>query len=130
VAWTVIYDETCGFCRWCVGVLLGWDRDGRLRPVPAGSAHADELLTGMPAETRFGSWHLVAPDGEVHSGGLAAAPLLRLLPGGRLPAALVARVPRLADRAYRFVARNRRGFGRLVGTRARARADARLAGRL
>ena len=28
------------------------------------------------------SWHLVV-DGDVYSGGAAAAPLLRLLPGGR-----------------------------------------------
>ena len=45
----------------------------------------------------MGSWHLVGDDGVPWSAGAAIAPLLRLLPGGRAPAALVARVPRAAE---------------------------------
>jgi len=57
------------------------------------------------------------------------AAALRLLPGGSPAAALVARAPRLADRAYAMVVRNRRALGRLVSRRARAKADRRLAAR-
>ena len=129
MAWTVLYDEECGFCRWCVGVLLAWDRRGALRPAGLRSPEADRLLAGMPDAERFGSWHLVAPSGDVHSRGRAAAPLLRLLPGGAPAGALVARLPRLADRAYAMVVRHRRALGRLVSRGARARADRRLAAR-
>ncbi|MFN8124206.1 MAG: DCC1-like thiol-disulfide oxidoreductase family protein [Thermoleophilia bacterium] len=127
--WTVLYDGGCGFCRWCTGVLLAWDRRGALRPAELRSAEADRLLAGMGDLERYGSWHLVAPDGTVHSRGRAAAPLLRLLPGGRPMAAVIARAPRLADRAYAAAVRHRSTLGRLVGPAARARADRRLAAR-
>ena len=70
----------------------------------------------MSEEKRMGSWHLVV-DGDVYSGGAAAAPLLGLLPGGRPLAPWWRRVPGVSDRAYRLVARNRDRFGRLAGTR-------------
>ena len=43
---------------------------------------ADRLLGGMSGERKMGSWHLVTPDGRIHSAGAAVAPLARLLPGG------------------------------------------------
>lgn len=125
----MLYDGDCGFCRWCTGSLMAWDRRGALRPADLRSPEADRLLAGMDPAERFASWHLVAPDGAVHSRGRAAAPLLRLLPGGRPAAAAIARVPRLADRAYAAVVRHRGALGRLVGPAARARADRRLAAR-
>lgn len=125
----MLYDGDCGFCRWCTAALLAWDRRGVLRPADLRSADADRLLAGMSDAERFGSWHLVAPDGVVHSRGRAAAPLLRLLPGGAPAAAVIARAPRLADRAYALAVRHRGTLGRLVGPGARARADRRLAAR-
>jgi predicted DCC family thiol-disulfide oxidoreductase YuxK len=59
------------------------------------------------------SWHLVSPSGERWSAGAAAPPLMRLLPGGRLPAKLLAAFPNATERAYRFTARHRGAFGRL-----------------
>ena len=46
------------------------------------------------------SWHLVT-DGTVRSGGAAAAPLLRLLPGGRPLASIAAPAPGCSASAYR-----------------------------
>jgi hypothetical protein len=69
------------------------------------------------------SWHLVEPGTGVHSGGAAVAPLLRMLPGGRPPAAIVSRVPRTAERAYGWVARHRGRLGDLLGRGSLARAD-------
>jgi predicted DCC family thiol-disulfide oxidoreductase YuxK len=112
----VLYDADCGFCRWAVAKLLAWDRAGRLRPAALQGPEADRLLPGLSEEERMRSWHLVV-DGAVYSGGAAAAPLLRLLPGGRPLAPVVAAFPGLSDRAYRLVARNRDRFGRLAGTR-------------
>lgn len=112
----LLYDADCGFCRWAVDKLLAWDRAGRLRPVALQSPQADRLLPGLDEETKMASWHLVI-DGNVYSGGVAAAPLLRLLPGGRPVAPVVAAFPGMTDRAYRLVARNRDRFGRLAGAR-------------
>jgi len=112
----VLFDAECGFCRWAVDKLLAWDRAGRLRPAPLQGPEAERLLPGLSQEARMASWHLVL-DGQVYSGGAAAAPLLRLLPGGRPLAPIVAAFPGVSDRAYRLVARNRDRFGRLAGTR-------------
>jgi predicted DCC family thiol-disulfide oxidoreductase YuxK len=68
----------------------------------------------MPEDKRLASWHLVLRSGEVRSGGAAAAPLARLLPGGRPLAALFDAFPRATERAYRWVADHRSALARLV----------------
>jgi predicted DCC family thiol-disulfide oxidoreductase YuxK len=112
----LLYDADCGFCRWAVDKVLAWDRAGKLRPAPLQGPEAERLLPGLSDDEKMASWHLVI-DGSRYSGGAAAAPLLRLLPGGRRPARVVAAFPGASDRAYRFVARNRDRFGSLAGTR-------------
>ena len=111
----LLYDSDCGFCRWSVDKVLAWDRGGRVRPMELQDPEADSLLGGMEEDVKMGSWHLVMPDGRVYSAGAAAAPLFRLLPGGKPFAAVLAVFPGVTDRAYRTVARNRDRFGRLVG---------------
>jgi predicted DCC family thiol-disulfide oxidoreductase YuxK len=106
-SWTVLYDDGCAFCAWLLSVLLRWDRAGRLHPVALQRSEADRLLPDLTPAERMASWHLISPTGERHSGGSAATELLKLLPGGRLPAAGFARFPRLTDRAYRWVAEHR-----------------------
>jgi predicted DCC family thiol-disulfide oxidoreductase YuxK len=103
----ILFDSRCGFCRRSISRLLRWDRHGRLRPVALQDPEADELLDGMAEDRRMASWHLVTPDGKVHSAGAAFPPLLRLLPGGRPLAALTAAFPRLTERGYQHVARTR-----------------------
>jgi predicted DCC family thiol-disulfide oxidoreductase YuxK len=123
---TLFYDSDCGFCRWAVAKVAAWDRDARLLLVPLqDTAEADRLLGPMDPQTRIASWHLVT-DGEVHSAGRGVAPLLRLLPGGRVAARIVEATQPLTDAAYRFVAGHRAAFGRLVTRGARRRADERL----
>lgn len=80
----------------------------------------------MDLQTRMASWHLVTADGRVHSAGRGVAPLLRLLPGGAVPAHLTEAIQPAVDAAYGFVARHRSAFGRLLPRSARERADARL----
>jgi len=115
--WVILYDADCGFCRWSLDRILAWDRRGRLRPAAIQSDEGAELLASVPADTRLDSWHLVGPDGIVHSAGAAAAPLAELLPGGRPLAVLFRRFPRITDRAYRWVAEHRTFMGRLVRSR-------------
>lgn len=114
-AWPVLYDEDCGFCKWSLNKVLAWDRRRRLQPVAIQSDEGQRLLAAVPEAERLDSAHLVLPSGEVRSAGAAAAPLVRLLPGGR-PLALAFRAfPRITERVYRYVANHRTGFARLVG---------------
>jgi predicted DCC family thiol-disulfide oxidoreductase YuxK len=97
--WTLVYDADCGFCKWIVSVLVGWDRRGRLEP------------RGVQGIDAVG---LIAPDGERYSAGAALAPLLRLLPGGAVPARLLDRFPGVTNRAYDWVAGNRSKLSKVV----------------
>jgi predicted DCC family thiol-disulfide oxidoreductase YuxK len=127
--WTVLYDADCGFCRWSLAQLLALDREGRLRPVALSSPEADAMLADLPAPARAASWHLVGPDGSRFSGGAAGAPLLRLLPGGSLPASVLAAAPGVTESAYRWIAGHRSHLSRLVPSSAKRRATARIAAR-
>ncbi len=120
--WTVLYDPDCGFCRTALAVILRADRDRRLRPLALGTAEADRLLADLTPARRERSWHLVDPDGRRESAGAAAPPLLRLLPGGAVPAAALARVPAATERAYEWVADHRSTLSRLIPDGAKRRA--------
>jgi predicted DCC family thiol-disulfide oxidoreductase YuxK len=122
--WLVLYDGECGLCKWLLAGLLRLDRERRLRPAPLQGPAAAALLADLSAEERLASWHLVAPDGARHSGGDALPALLRLLPAGRAPAALLARFPAATDGGYRWVAAHRSGLSRPVPSRAKRRAAA------
>jgi predicted DCC family thiol-disulfide oxidoreductase YuxK len=121
--WTVLYDSDCGLCRTLLAPLLRWDRHGCLRPLALQEPEADALLADLSPEQRLASWHLISPDGECHSAGAALPLLLRLLPGGRAPAALFAHFPRATERGYRWVADHRSWLARLIPARLKRRAD-------
>jgi len=125
----VLYDPDCGFCRVSMAALLCWDRRGRLRPVPLGGAEADELLMGMPHDERMASWHLVAPDGAVRSGGDALPGVFDVVPGGAPLARLFERFPDASRGGYRWVAEHRSLFGRALPDRLRGWADGVISGR-
>jgi len=127
--WTAIYDANCGFCRWSLALLLSADRDRRLRPLALGSAEADRLLNDLPRQEQLASWHLISPGGRRESAGAALPAVLRLLPGGRIPSAALARTPRLTERSYRWVADHRTSLGPIVPRAAKERATRRIDGR-
>jgi predicted DCC family thiol-disulfide oxidoreductase YuxK len=91
--------------------------------LPLGTAEADLLLADLSVDERNASWHLVDDTGVRTSAGAALGPAFALLPGGRLPADLVARMPGLTERGYRWVADHRGLLGRFVPARARRWAD-------
>jgi predicted DCC family thiol-disulfide oxidoreductase YuxK len=122
----VLYDGDCGFCRWIVARLLGWDRVGNLRPLAIQSAAGGALLETLDADARLASWHFVSPEGCLYSGGAAAAPLMRSLPGGRPLAFLAGLSPRATDALYRSVADNRTAPGRFLSRGAKTRARRRI----
>jgi predicted DCC family thiol-disulfide oxidoreductase YuxK len=110
----ILYDRDCGFCKWSLNRVLGWDRRRRLRPVAIQSAEGQELLAPIEPDQRLDSWHLVTPSGELLSAGAATAPLAALLPGGRPLAAAFRAFPRATDRAYRWVADHRGKLARVL----------------
>jgi predicted DCC family thiol-disulfide oxidoreductase YuxK len=110
----LLYDEECAFCRWSLDKILAWDRAKRVRPVAIQSDEGSRLLAPIAPDARLGSWHLVRQDGRLFSAGAAAAPLARMLPGGRPLAAVLAAFPGLTERAYGFVAGHRSELARLL----------------
>jgi predicted DCC family thiol-disulfide oxidoreductase YuxK len=125
-AWLVLYDDDCGLCKSLLAGLLAWDRATRLRPLALQRAEAEALLADLSGAERMASWHLVSPDGVRWSAGAALAPLLSLLPGGRLPAAVLTRMPRCSERGYRLIADHRGGLSRWLPGRLVRRATARV----
>lgn len=120
--WTVLYDADCGLCKWLLAWLLRWDRSRRLRPLALQRPAADELLQELPPVERMASWHLVSPAGERLSAGDALPALLRLLPGGGVPAAAFARLPLITKHGYWWVADHRSQLSKLVPSGAKRRA--------
>ncbi|HEX6204724.1 MAG TPA: DCC1-like thiol-disulfide oxidoreductase family protein [Solirubrobacterales bacterium] len=124
--WLVLYDGECGLCKWLLAGLLRLDRTGRLRPVALQRPEAETLLADLDPAERMASMHVVSPAGRRASGGDALPSLLRLLRGGRLPAAVLERSPRLSGAGYRWVATHRIGISRFVPRRAKRRAAERV----
>ncbi len=120
--WLVLYDADCGFCKWLLSALLRWDRAACLDPLALQRPKAQALLGDLTPAERMASWHLISPAGQRHSGGAALAPLLLLLPGGRLPAGAVARFPAASERGYRWVAGHRSELSRWVPPGSKRRA--------
>jgi predicted DCC family thiol-disulfide oxidoreductase YuxK len=110
-------------------VILAWDRRRLLRPVAIDSAEGAGLLSDLDRERREASWHFIDRDGSRSSGGVAAAPLLRQLPGGEPLASLAERFPSLTERGYGWVARNRGRLGKPIPAGAKARAERRIESR-
>jgi predicted DCC family thiol-disulfide oxidoreductase YuxK len=124
--WTVLYDADCGFCKWSLTLVLARDPEHLLRPLALGTPEADALLEDLTEEQRMASWHLIAPDGERTSAGAAAPPLLRVLGRGQPLARLLDAFPRATERAYRWVADHRSQLSRLIPSRAKRGADAKI----
>ena len=106
--------------------VLAWDRHDRVVPLAIQDARGQALLSDLSPEERLASVHLVSPDGERLSAGAVAAPLLRLLPGGSIPASGIARLPRLTSRVYDWVANHRTQLSKAVPAAMKRRASARV----
>ena len=110
----VVYDPDCGFCRVCMAVLLRWDRQGRLRPVPLFSPDADALPEGMPRVTQAASWHAIDERGTVRSGGPRSRPCSNSSRAVNGPQRWRAASPGRSSCPTRWVADHRALVGRFV----------------
>ena len=109
----LLYDGRCAFCRGWVGRIERRDRGDRIELLPAADRARMPDLPPLSDAALDAEMHLVMPDGRVFSGGRAIPEIMRLLPGGRVPALLflVPGVPALARAAYTWVARRRHRLG-------------------
>lgn len=111
--YTVVYDGACRVCSRLVGLLERWDTQSRIEAVPYQNATVLSRFPWIPAEAYAEAIQLVGPGGETWQGAQAIEQLLKVLPrGGLLGWAF--RIPlfgTLADRFYRWFARNRYRFG-------------------
>lgn len=79
---------------------------------------AEPLLTALPEEQRFATWHLIRPNGEIVSGGTGEIVLMEELPLRQVARLLVAlRLEPVVHGTYGLVSRNRGRLGKLVPNR-------------
>ena len=83
MAYTVLFDGNCPFCRRAVDRLRRWDDDGVLVFLPGDSAEARAQFPDIPLAALIHALHLVGPDGQVWVGSEAVEELVNLLPGWR-----------------------------------------------
>jgi predicted DCC family thiol-disulfide oxidoreductase YuxK len=110
---TVLYDEGCGFCtevaRWLA-------RRPGVTTAPIGSETGSSLLRDLTPAERYDSVHVVDGLGRRLSAGASLPPLLRRLPGGGAPAAVLEAFPSLSKLGYRVVSSHRELAGRVLRT--------------
>lgn len=112
-AYTVVYDGDCKVCTRLSHVLERWDGGRRLEVVPSQQAGVMARFPWIPAHAYAEALQLIAADGTTWQGAAAVEQLLTVLPRGRLIAWVFAIpfVRTLADRFYRWFARNRYRLG-------------------
>ena len=112
-AFTVVFDGDCRVCTRLSGALRTWDRTRQLEVVSSQQPGVMARFPWIPSRAYADALQLVATDGTTWQGSAAIEQLLHLLPRGRW-IAWVFRIPyvrALADRFYRWFARNRYRLG-------------------
>lgn len=112
-AYTVVYDGDCRVCTRIVGRLSEWDRNGSLEIVASQAPGVMARFPWIEPAWFAESLQLVAVDGTTWSGAGAVERILTVLPRGRWIAWIfhVPFVRTIADRLYRWFARNRYRLG-------------------
>jgi predicted DCC family thiol-disulfide oxidoreductase YuxK len=111
--YTLVYDGQCRMCTRLAHVLRNWDGRRTIEVVPSQAAGVMARFPWIPAEAYTQALQLVGPGGQTWQGAAAIERLLTILPRGRW-IAWIFRAPfvrALADRVYRWVARNRYRMG-------------------
>jgi len=111
--YTIVFDGMCRVCNRLANVLRKWDRHHTLEVVPSQAPGVTSRFPWIPAHAYSQALQLVGPGGETWQGAQAIEKLLDILPRGRL-IAWIFKLPfvrTLADRFYRWFARNRYRMG-------------------
>ena len=111
--YTVVFDGDCRVCTRLANALRQWDGERALEVVSSQQQGVMVRFPWIPPRAYAEALQLVAADGTTWQGSAAVEQLLHMLPRGRL-VAWIFRVPYvrvLADRFYRWFARNRYRLG-------------------
>lgn len=111
--YTVVFDGDCRVCTRLSRVLAAWDRTKQLEVVSSQMPGVMARFPWIPARAYADALQLVAAGGTTWQGAAAIEHLLHILPRGRAIAWIFA-IPmarELADRFYRWFARNRYKMG-------------------
>ena len=111
--YTLVYDGDCRVCTHSVNVLRQMDKAREIEIVPSQTPGVMARFPWISAADFAEAIQLIGPDRETWQGAAAIEKLLGVWPRGRWLAWLY-RIPfarRLADKVYRWFARNRYRFG-------------------
>jgi len=112
--YTVIYDGHCKVCGKMVKLLTKWDRNRELEIIPSQAPGVQARFPWIPPRAYLESVQVIRTrDGKTWQAAAALEELLEVLPKGRLLSWLfkIPFVRPLADRFYRWFARNRYRMG-------------------
>jgi predicted DCC family thiol-disulfide oxidoreductase YuxK len=112
--YTVIYDGHCKVCGKLVKMLTKWDRNRQLEIIPSQAAGIQQRFPWIPPRAYVESVQVVrTSDGKTWQAAGALEELLNILPKGGFISWLfkIPFVRPLADKFYRWFARNRYKFG-------------------
>src|SRR2546428_5434819 len=79
-SYVLLYDRDCGICSALSRWIRAVDIRRRIRFESIQSAHG--LLKGIPEDRMLDAWHMVAPNGQVTTGGDAVPTLVGAFPIG------------------------------------------------
>ena len=108
----VLFDGVCDLCDTGMAWLRRRDRAGRLEILPYQTPEVAARYAGLDPARLAEAVHVITPDGRVHVGADAAAPIFAALPGwGALARILALPGVRLAARpVYAWIAARRHIF--------------------
>lgn len=111
--YTVVFDGDCRICMRLSRALRAWDRNGDFEIVASQTAGVMARFPWIPARAYGEALQLIAADGTTWQGAAAIEEILRILPRGRAIAWIfhIPLIRGLADRAYKWFARNRYRLG-------------------
>ena len=112
--YVVIYDGNCKVCGRLVAMLRKWDRRGVLEITPSQAPGVHARFPWIPARAYMESVQFVScPSGQTWQGAAALEHIIDVMPKGKL-ISWVFKIPfvrPLAERFYRWIARNRYKLG-------------------
>lgn len=111
--YTLVYDGDCRVCSRSVQLLRQMDKRQEIEMVPAQAAGVRARFPWIPPAAFAEAIQLIGPDGETWQGAAAIEQLVGVLPRGRWIAWMykIPLVRSIADKLYRWFARNRYRFG-------------------
>jgi predicted DCC family thiol-disulfide oxidoreductase YuxK len=111
--YTVVFDGQCKVCTRLARMLKKWDRYREFEVVSSQTPGVQARFPWIPPRAYIEALQLIGPGGRTWQGAAAIEQLLDVLPKGKL-LSWVFSIPfarKLADRFYRWFARNRYHLG-------------------